>query len=88
MYVYGVSYDLRSPGQNYDALYRALRQYTYTHCLESTWFIETSQNAGQIQDNLNQHLDRNDQLVVTKLEGNWAATRNDNCAQWLKKRFP
>lgn len=88
MSVYAVSYDLRKPGRNYDDLHTAIRRYGYTHCLESSWFIETTQNAGTIRDTLKQHLDSNDQLVVTRLSGNWAAARTDHCTAWLKKRFP
>ena len=89
MAVQVVSYDLRKPGQKYSQLYNALTSYTHCHPLESTWLLDTSQSATDVRDNLKQHIDANDGLLVTKMSGEWAAFGlNNDCANWLKKRFP
>ena len=36
-----IEYDLRSPGRNYDELYKAIKSYgVWAHITESTWFIK------------------------------------------------
>lgn len=83
---YIISYDLTSPGRNYDDLYKAIKSYPYWGKLtESTWAIVTSQTYVQIRDNLKVHIDENDKLIViqsgrvaawTKIlaSDNWAKT--------------
>lgn len=41
-----IEYDLRSPGRNYDDLYRAIKSYgAWAHITESTWFIKPARVA-------------------------------------------
>lgn len=84
MAVYLVTYDLNSPGQNYERLYEAIKQYQYCKGLESVWFISSNSSASAIRDYLRQHIDGNDKLFVSSL-GGWASW-NVNCADWIKQR--
>ncbi|MBN2424520.1 MAG: hypothetical protein JXB44_05815 [Calditrichaceae bacterium] len=85
MACYIISYDLRKPGRNYDALYDAIRSYgTWAKVNESVWAIVTQQTAVQIRENLDKHLDSNDRIFVIK-SGIEAAWRNSICKnEWLK----
>lgn len=68
-----VSYDLYTPGQNYDDLIRKIQQYTNRlHLQRSVWIIETTQSAEQVKNNLKSCLDRNDRLFVGGLSGDVA----------------
>jgi CRISPR/Cas system-associated endoribonuclease Cas2 len=88
MACYIVSYDLRQPGQNYDALYDALRTYTkWARVNESVWAIVTTVSATQIRDHLARYVDANDRLFVIK-SGVEAAWRNSICkGEWLQENL-
>ncbi len=88
MACYIISYDLRKPGRNYEALYKAIKAYgTWGHINESLWAVVTQQTAVQIRDNLVQHLDSDDRLFVVK-SGTEAAWRNTICKnEWLKEHL-
>jgi hypothetical protein len=82
MSIYLVTYDLRKPGQNYDALYDALKSYPYCHDLESVWFIQSNRNSGDIRDHLKGFIDANDRLFVSRVD--YWASWNVPCAEWIK----
>lgn len=53
-----ITYDLCSPGRNYDDLYKKIKAYgTWAHICESSWFISTSDSCVQVRDNLKSVLD-------------------------------
>jgi hypothetical protein len=82
---YLVGYDLNKPTQNYEALIDALKQYgTWWHHLDSTWFIVTDDTAVEVRDNLQSHLDSNDELLVAAIgaPAAWAGI-NDKGSAWL-----
>jgi len=85
MSVYIVTYDLRKPGKDYEPLLTAIRKYTNCHCLKSAFFIDTTESASDVRDKLTKLIDSNDQLYVLKLTGTWAATRKEDCTEWLKQ---
>ena len=89
MKTYAVSYDLRQPGRDYEALYVALKSYgTYWHVLESVWILRTSRSAAQIRDHLTSQMDGNDQLIVAGLDGEaaWYGFTVDG-GNWLKQQL-
>lgn len=86
MAVYQIGYDLRKQ-RNYDALYERIKRYgDWCHALESSWVIVTNQSASDIRDNLLQVLDRDDGLLVTRLQGEaaWYGL-GDDVSAWLKR---
>ena len=84
---YLISYDLRSPGQDYVGLIQAIKDVAeaWSHRLESTWIIKHAGPASAIRDALSPHLDANDKLLVVKLsgEGAWTGIPADG-TRWLK----
>jgi len=88
MATYIISYDLRKPGQDYDALYEAIKSYgTWAHINKSVWAVVTTNSAVQVRDYLSQFMDSNDRLFVVK-SGVAAAWRNSICKnEWLKEHL-
>ena len=88
--IFQIDYDLRKPGRNYDSLIPAIEAVgSWAHPLKSTWLVESNLNAYQIAVYLRQHMDANDGLLVTRLQGDaaWASLPADVVA-WLKARLP
>jgi hypothetical protein len=85
MAIYMVGYDLNKPAQNYADLIAAIKTYgTWWHHLDSTWIIETEQTAVQVRDNLAQHIDSNDELLVATIGAPAAWTGfNEKGSSWL-----
>ena len=73
---YVISYDLVTPGQNYNQLWEALRGFGAQRLLESQWIVRRNNtNAAGIRDALRACIvDANDHLLVTCLDNeNWAS---------------
>lgn len=88
MKVYQISYDLRKQ-RNYEALFERIRAYgTWCHPLESTWVIACNQTAEQVRNYLQQAMDADDGLLVTRLLGEaaWYGL-NDTASQWLRQQL-
>ena len=89
MLVQCISYDLRTPGQDYAGLFEAIKSLgTWWHCLESVWLVRTSLTSGQIRDALRPHIDANDALLVAVLGGGWATCGlTGDCSNWLRNNL-
>lgn len=83
-----IEYDLRTPGRNYDELYKAIKAYgVWAHITESTWFIKTSESCVQVRDKLLAQMDSNDRIFVAALTGA-AAWSNVRCnSEYLKENL-
>jgi hypothetical protein len=63
--IYAINYDLKRPGQDYKALYEAIKTCgAWWHFLGSTWLVDTSLSAQGIWDRLAPHVDKNDYVLV------------------------
>jgi len=84
-----IGYDLNKPLQNYQGLIKALKEFdTWWHQLDSTWIVATEQTAEQIRDKLISYLDKNDELLVTKISAPaaWQGF-NEEGSQWLRNQL-
>jgi hypothetical protein len=71
-----VGYDLNSPGQDYDALIKRLKNVgtNWWHRLDSTWLVKTSMSPEELRDDLKQYIDSGDELLVLDVTAaSWAA---------------
>lgn len=92
MNVYLITYDLNSPGQKYDCLYKAIDKAFPDgwKCLNNIFIIESSKSPTEIRDYLSSCIDSNDKLLVIKLATGslrgaaWTGL-NKECSDWLKK---
>ena len=68
--IISISYDLKSPGRNYDALYTAIKSAnSWSHPMESLWFINTSESIEVWNSKLRQVIDQNDTLFLVDITG-------------------
>jgi hypothetical protein len=74
--------------QDYDDLIEAIKAYgTWWHHLDSTWIIVTEQTSKQVRDNLVQHIDDNDELLVVKSAGAAWCGFDQSGRAWLRKNI-
>lgn len=88
MATYIVTYDLRAPNRNYEALYEAIKKYRgWAHINESVWAVVSEQSAVHVRDSLMRFMDQNDSIFVVK-SGTEAAWRGVLCKnEWLKENL-
>lgn len=68
-----VSYDLCKPGRDYSSLLARLRALGGVRPLESYWILKGTYTADALRDDLRQHIDANDRLLVYDTSaGRWA----------------
>lgn len=88
MKTYLVSYDLNSPGQNYDNLINELCKYPgYCHVLKSQWFICSEGNSADVFNHLRKYIDKNDRLLISELTANHVGWLDQEAITWLNKSF-
>lgn len=81
-----VTYDLRSPGRNYNSLYEKLKKYPgWAKITESTWLLKTNTSCVDVCNELGAVIDTNDRLFVTESTG-IAAWWNVICDENYLKR--
>lgn len=90
MTVFIVNYDLRKPEQDYDDLHDALESYRdYHHSLQSFWLVDAdTDDASEIRDDLKEHIDSSDSLVVLKKCDSgitWATNNASDTGTWLEQ---
>ncbi len=83
-----VSYDLIKR-KNYPELINALKQFNYWHCLGSTWIIKSDLTSVEIRNNLSNHIDNDDKLIVLSLTGEaaWTISFSQECQDWLRNNL-
>ena len=83
-----ITYDLSSPGRNYDDLYDRIKSYPgWAHITQSSWAIAPRIDPAAVRDHLQPALDNNDKLFVAVL-GNAAWTGLDtDISDWIKNNL-
>lgn len=84
--VYCISYDLRTPGREYNSLIDAIKTYgTWWHQTGSVWIVVTPKTSANIRDELMRHIDQNDKLFVIALKKEWAGVGfSEEEYSWMK----
>lgn len=81
---YIITYDLRTPGQDYTELYNAIKALgEWQHPLESVWFLYTDDvnvDSNYIYQRLRPCIDNNDFLFINRLNP-------DDKQGWMVKSF-
>ncbi|WP_438767789.1 hypothetical protein [Kushneria sp. TE3] len=66
---YMITCDLKRPDQAYDHLIRALSLYPDSlHVLETTWLVRTPATPDRILAELEQYIDREDQIFIATIQ--------------------
>lgn len=85
---YIITYDLRSPGRDYNALYKAIKSYViWGKITESTWAIVSESKASDIRDYLIKFIGTNDRLMVVQSGKHAAWTNSLASNDWLKQNL-
>lgn len=73
MGVYMVSYDLLTPGQNYEGLRNELQRLGAKRILLSQWVMRNDASASALRNHFRQFIDTNDRLFVNAMDlQDWA----------------
>ncbi len=86
MNTYIVTYDLKNPGQNYEALIKIIHSYSaWARLGDSAYVITSKLNAASVRDKLIKVLDNNDKLFVGKVNAPaaWYGL-SEEVSDWLK----
>ena len=70
--LFGVSYDLRKPGQDYSSLTTALKNLGAKKILQSHWVLRSVRSAEDLREHLKAFIDSNDRLFVDQIS-DWAS---------------
>ncbi|AXG89535.1 hypothetical protein ACPTG9_05870 [Enterococcus faecalis] len=86
MSVYAITYDLKKPNQDYDALNGKIKSLgAYSKRFDSFWLVDSSLSASEIRDNLKTEIDSNDSLFVIQTKEHWASLNlAKGATEWLK----
>lgn len=81
-----ITYDLRSPGRDYEPVYDHIKSLgKWWHNIDSTWIVVSNLSDVQIRDGLSAVVDGNDKVVVLTLAGSgaWRGLTTSG-STWLK----
>lgn len=85
--IYSINYDLKRPGQNYEALYKAIKELgEWWHFLESTWLVDTNLNAEGIYNILSSAIDKNDFFLVIGVTSDYQGWLPKEAWEWINSR--
>lgn len=86
--IYAINYDLKRPGQNYEALYEAIKSCgTWWHFLGSTWLVDTSLTSKGVWDRIAPHVDKNDLFLVIGVTRDYQGWLPQEAWDWLNSRI-
>ncbi|MDU5933674.1 MAG: hypothetical protein E6Z08_01440 [Lacticaseibacillus rhamnosus] len=70
---YMISYDLDTPGQKYDELFSAIKQFggSYIKLQDSFWLVRNNLTPSEMCEKLSPVLDGNDELFICELQNNY-----------------
>ena len=85
--IYSINYDLKHPGQNYEELYKAIKDCgDWWHYLGSTWLVDTSLTAKDIWERLAPHVDKNDYFLVIRVTRDYEGWLPQEAWDWINNR--
>jgi hypothetical protein len=74
-----ISYDLKSPGQDYSKIISEIKTLgPWAKVLESLWFVSTTLSASDVVSKLKTKIDYNDSIIVIDAKNNNASWHNLN----------
>jgi hypothetical protein len=82
-----VTYDLKTPGQDYSKFYDVIKSYSFARLSESSYAISTDESPRSLFDKLSPHIDQNDVLFVVGLKRSWCGYGQQAVFNWLDKNL-
>ncbi|WP_256815572.1 hypothetical protein [Cytobacillus sp. Bac17] len=87
MAVYLITYDLNSPGQDYNKLYEEIKSFGESnHNMESIWFVKTNLTPKTMNERLKAKMDKNDFLFISEVTKNYYGFAPKTMWDWLSSR--
>jgi hypothetical protein len=86
--VYLITYDLNASGQNYQRLFETIRSLGEAiKPLQNLWFVDTAMGVTRVRAELQNVIDRNDNVFVAKVNsGEWDCYMPKSAIDWLQSR--
>lgn len=85
---YLITYDLNSPGQNYDKIIELIKgdlSTAYCTYWKSSFLIRSNYTPQQIVDTLKKHFDKNDRFLVIEVSDNYSGWLTDDQWKFIKE---
>lgn len=84
---YIISYDLHSPGQQYEDLKKIIIGFNgaYIKILESTWLVRTDLTPEEMVNKIRSVVDTNDSLFVSEITNNYQGLLNKDDWEFIKE---
>ena len=84
MRTYLITYDIANPARH--SLSSAIMQLgeAWARPLENTWYVQSSERPGALEERLKDHLDSDDGLLIQQVEA--TAVLLNTALRWFKKR--
>lgn len=85
-----VSYDLHQPGQNYEAVIKAIKSLgNWAKVHKSLWYVNSSHTASSAVDVVWGKMDKNDTIIVIDATNKNAAWRNlsDEVSKYIQNHW-
>lgn len=87
MAVYLITYDLNSPGQDYESLFEEIKSIgPWAKYMRSVWFVESSLGSTAIRDRLVKVIDDGDTLFVCRVTEDSAWYLDTKFNDWINPR--
>lgn len=82
-----VTYDLKTPGRDYTALFNAIQSSSsvWWHYLNNTWLVKTTLDANTLGKHLLQFITTNDRLLVIAVSGIGQGWLPNEAWEWIRK---
>ncbi|MDF5663834.1 CRISPR-associated protein Cas2 [Vibrio parahaemolyticus] len=78
-----ISYDLYSPGQNYDDVIEEIKSLgSWAKVQKSFWYVNSTLSANQARERVWAKMDKNDSLIVIDATNNDAASNGLSAQVW------
>ncbi|MEQ9690567.1 MAG: hypothetical protein RLO48_12620 [Bauldia litoralis] len=85
--IYAINYDLKRPGQDYDALHEAIKNCgDWWHFLGSTWLVDTALSSQGICNKLEPYVDTNDVFLVIGVTRDYQGWLPREAWDWINSR--
>jgi len=89
MTAYSITYDLKTPGRDYNGLYEAIKASgKWWHYLDSTWIVITNETSQQIWERLEKSVDKNDFVLIIEVKRNSFGWLPKDAWDWINTNVP
>lgn len=87
---YMITYDLNSPGQNYNAIIKTIKEEcanAWCNYWKSAFLITSALTTSQMIEKLKPYLDKNDRLIIIEVVNNYSGWLEQEQWDWIKKNI-